>query len=331
MLALALYTSNKPFLFFTLHTKKNTFSTFGVFLFKKETNTFFFTLGFWRFCLFFAELFCLLKKKTKRKKKKKKAGIMRCEICNKRPCVCSDSEEEHSKVRISVRTAQSEEDNDDRNDNNSDNNDESNNSDCCTPRSDKCCRDDDSSDSCSDDEPWPEPCGPQGFQGPPGPPFVQNEKSTVSNTSRFYNLNDGDKKPIAAGNAVPFPLTRVESPNVTRLNASQFRLNAKGTFNVSFRVTMAQGGQLQLELASDAKSPTPTFVPIVSSTCTNLSPISGGLTYNGSDVVVTTTSKSILRLVNPRANTSSTLELASTAGSVYSAPHVHWIDITYVE
>ncbi len=65
----------------------------------------------------------------------------------------------------------------------------------------------------------------------------------------FFALMPGDNPvPVFPGSAVQFPQTAVATPGITRASASAFYLDAPGTYQVSFTLTVNEPGQLIINL-----------------------------------------------------------------------------------
>jgi hypothetical protein len=129
--------------------------------------------------------------------------------------------------------------------------------------------------------------GIQGISGIPGAPGVLG-------FADFYALQGGafndNPAPVAAGAAVNFPRDGSISGAITRTGPSSFNLTTIGTYLVLFQVDVTAAAQLMLELNSGLIADSVVGRATGSSQITGLS------------LVTTTTSNSVLEVVNPPGN-----------------------------
>ncbi len=113
----------------------------------------------------------------------------------------------------------------------------------------------------------------------------------ITTFSEFYALMPGDNAAtIAAGSPIEFPQDGLSNGIITRINASQFNIPAIGIYTVDWQVSIAEAGQLILQLNG-------TDIPTsVVGRATGTSQISGHT------MIVTTSTNSVLRVVNPSGN-----------------------------
>ena len=132
--------------------------------------------------------------------------------------------------------------------------------------------------------------GAAGIQGVPGIPGAPG----ILGFGDFYALQGGafvDNPPVAAGSPVNFPRDGSVSGTITRTGPSSFNLPTIGTYLVLFQVDVTQAAQLMLSLNSGL------ILDSVVGRATGSSQITG------LSVVSTTTSNSVLEVVNPPGNT----------------------------
>jgi hypothetical protein len=130
--------------------------------------------------------------------------------------------------------------------------------------------------------------GIQGISGIPGAPGILG-------FADFYALQGGaftDNPVIAAGAPVHFPRDGSIGGTITRTGPSSFNLPTIGTYLVLFQVDVTQAAQLMLNLNAGL------ILDSVVGRATGSSQITG------LSVVRTTTSNSVLEVVNPPSNTS---------------------------
>jgi len=119
----------------------------------------------------------------------------------------------------------------------------------------------------------------------------------------FYALMPSDNSAtIAAGAAIEFPNAGPTSGSaITNTSATQFQLAAIGTYSIVWQVSIAEAGQLVLEL----------------NTVENLATVVGRATGTnqivGNRLITTVSANTILRIVNPVGN-STALTLTPLAG-----------------
>ncbi|CAH0994137.1 hypothetical protein EMA8858_00244 [Emticicia aquatica] len=109
--------------------------------------------------------------------------------------------------------------------------------------------------------------------------------------AEFYALMPGDNTAtIAAGAAVQFPQNGISNGIITRINTSQFSIPSVGIYLVDWQVSIAEAGQLILQLNG-------TDIPTsVVGRATGTSQISGHT------MITTTLPNSLLQVVNPSGN-----------------------------
>lgn len=144
--------------------------------------------------------------------------------------------------------------------------------------------------------------GLQGIQGIPGIPGAPG----ILDFSDFYALMPPDNaSTVAAGAAVEFPEGGSTSGVITRLGPSSFLLPTIGTYLVQFQVSVTENGQLMLSLNS---------APIASSVVGRATGVSQIV---GISLVTTTTSNSVLEVINPPGNTPA-LTITPDAGGTHA-------------
>ena len=133
--------------------------------------------------------------------------------------------------------------------------------------------------------------GIQGIQGIPGAPGILGFADFYALQGGAFTDNPGM---IAAGMPVNFPQDGSIDGNgtVTRLGPSSFNLLTIGTYLVLFQVDVAEAAQLMLSLNSG-------LVPD-----SVVGRATGSSQITGLSLVRTTTSNSVLEVVNPPSNTS---------------------------
>jgi hypothetical protein len=110
--------------------------------------------------------------------------------------------------------------------------------------------------------------------------------------AEFYGLSPGDyTATVATGAAVPFPeLGAAGSGSISELTATTFQLATIGTYYVSFEVSVTEAGQLELTLNS-------AILPY-----TVVGRLAGTSQIVGMALVTTTSTDSVLRVLNPAGN-----------------------------
>jgi len=133
------------------------------------------------------------------------------------------------------------------------------------------------------------PQGPRGFQGIPGP---QGLPGGVLGYADFYALMPPDNSAtVAPGTDVSFPQNGpIANTNIGRLGPSSFNLGPIGTYQVLFRVSVTEAGQLILTLNGEDLAYT------VSGRATGTSDIVGMA------IISTTAVNSVLTVRNPAGN-----------------------------
>jgi hypothetical protein len=119
----------------------------------------------------------------------------------------------------------------------------------------------------------------------------------------FYALMPGDNSAtVAQGSAVSFPNNGpVGGSDISALSGTEFQLSAIGTYNISWQVSISEAGQLVLEINGTE------ILSTVVGRATGTSQITGNR------LITTTTSNSVLRIVNPLGNPVA-LTITTTAG-----------------
>lgn len=114
---------------------------------------------------------------------------------------------------------------------------------------------------------------------------------SITTFAEFYALMPGDNTAtIAAGSPIQFPQNGLSNGIITRINASQFNIPAVGIYLVDWQVSIAEAGQLILQLNG---TDIPTSV-VGRATGTNQ--------ISGHTMIMTTSPNSILQVVNPSGN-----------------------------
>lgn len=109
--------------------------------------------------------------------------------------------------------------------------------------------------------------------------------------AEFYALMPGDNAAtIAAGSPIQFPQNGPTNGIITRINTSQFNIPAVGIYLVHWQVSIAEAGQLILQLNG---TDVPTSV---------VGRATGTSQIVGYTMITTTSANSILSVVNPSGN-----------------------------
>jgi hypothetical protein len=139
-----------------------------------------------------------------------------------------------------------------------------------------------------------------------GNPYVINSISGVLAFAEYYAIMPSDNTAtIAPGEPVDFPQNGPSSGTITRIDSNRFQLSDVGTYMVSWQVSINEPGQLILELNDIQISYT------VVGRATGTSQISGN------SLITTTSSNSILSVINPVGNATA-LTLTPFAGGTNS-------------
>ncbi|MDZ4666257.1 MAG: hypothetical protein SGJ00_00085 [bacterium] len=136
--------------------------------------------------------------------------------------------------------------------------------------------------------------------------------------AKFYALMPTDNNStVAVGSAVEFPNTGPTSAtDITKLSSTTFQLASIGTYSVCWQVSVAEAGQLLLKLNS-----TEDLTTVVGrATGTSL--------LIGNEIITTTTTNSVLSIVNPTGN-STALTITPFAGG--SKPVAATLIITRIQ
>jgi hypothetical protein len=152
----------------------------------------------------------------------------------------------------------------------------------------------------------PGPTGATGATGPVGPTGATGPAGTIVG-SMFYGLTAGTgnggptdyaatiaAKTAAGTGRVPFPRNGPLGAGIVRVDASSFTLPNIGTYLITFKVHTTEPGQLELEL-NGAELPETVAV--------NMNPTSGGHPIIGNALVTTSSTSSVLAVINPPGNT----------------------------
>lgn len=130
----------------------------------------------------------------------------------------------------------------------------------------------------------------------------QPSNSSGSNYAHFFALMPGDNSAtVAVGAAVQFPQTGPTSGSVVRTSASTFNLSAVGTYEVTWQVSIAEPGQLQLAIGG------------VGLPHTVVGRATGTSQLFGNSFITTSVANSILSVINPVGN-STALTITPVAG-----------------
>ncbi len=131
-----------------------------------------------------------------------------------------------------------------------------------------------------------------------------NNTSSITTFAEFYALMPGDNTvTIAAGSPIEFPRNGPTNGIITRINASQFNIPLVGIYLVRWKVTIAEAGQLILQLNG---------TDIASSV---VGRATGENQIEGESMVTTTLPNMVLTLSNPSGNPVS-LTLSQNAGGI---------------
>lgn len=114
---------------------------------------------------------------------------------------------------------------------------------------------------------------------------------SITTFAEFYALMPGDNTAtIAAGSPIQFPQNGLSNGIITRINASQFNIPAVGIYLVDWQVSIAEAGQLILQLNG---TDIPTSV---------VGRATGTSQIIGHTMIITTSPNSVLQVVNPSGN-----------------------------
>lgn len=138
--------------------------------------------------------------------------------------------------------------------------------------------------------------------GTTGDPYVINSTGGILAFAEFYALMPSDNPAtVAPGTAVEFPQTGPVNGTITRLSSSQFQLSDIGVYMVNWQVSINEPGQLVLELNG------------VQIPYTVVGRATGTTQIAGNSLITTTTTNSILSVINPIGN-STALTITPLAG-----------------
>lgn len=138
--------------------------------------------------------------------------------------------------------------------------------------------------------------------GTTGDPYVINSTGGILAFAEFYALMPSDNPAtVAPGTAVEFPQNGPLSGTITRISSTQFQLADIGIYMVSWQVSINEPGQLVLEL-NDVQIP-----------YTVVGRATGTTQISGNSLITTTTTNSILSVINPVGN-STALTITPIAG-----------------
>jgi hypothetical protein len=130
---------------------------------------------------------------------------------------------------------------------------------------------------------------------------------SITTFAEFYALMPGDNTAtIAVGSPIEFPQNGVTNGIITRINTSQFKIPVVGIYLVDWQVSIAEAGQLMLQLNGTD------IATSVVGRATGTSQIIGHT------IITTTLPNSILRVINPSGN-STALTINPTAGGTRAA------------
>lgn len=125
---------------------------------------------------------------------------------------------------------------------------------------------------------------------------------SITTYAEFYALMPGDNTAtIAAGAPIAFPQNGLTNGIITRINSSQFNIPAIGIYLVIWQVSIAEAGQLILQLNG---TDIPTSV---------VGRATGTSQIHGQTMITTTQINSVLQVINPSGNPVA-LTLTPTAG-----------------
>jgi hypothetical protein len=125
---------------------------------------------------------------------------------------------------------------------------------------------------------------------------------SITTFAEFYALMPSDNTAtIAAGARIEFPQNGPTNSIITRINASQFNIPAIGIYSVSWQVSVAEAGQLILQLNG-------TDIP-----SSVVGRATGTTQIYGHTMITTTVINSVLQVVNPSGNPAA-LTLTPIAG-----------------
>ena len=127
--------------------------------------------------------------------------------------------------------------------------------------------------------------------GTTGNPYVINSTGGILAFAEFYAMMPNDNPAtVAPGTAVDFPQNGPSSGTITRLSSDQFLLPDIGVYMVSWQVSFDEAGQLVLDLNG-------TQIPY-----TVVGRATGTSQITGNSLIATTSSNSILSVLNPPGN-----------------------------
>ena len=133
--------------------------------------------------------------------------------------------------------------------------------------------------------------GAAGIQGIPGIPGAPG----ILDFSDFYALQGADNGFIAGGSAVNFPRIGSTTGSVIAIGPSTFLLPIIGTYLIQYQVDVTESAQLQLSLNT---------IPLPE---TVVGRATGKTQIVGVSLVTTTTSGSVLEVINPSLNIALTI------------------------
>lgn len=146
--------------------------------------------------------------------------------------------------------------------------------------------------------------GEQGIQGIPGIPGAPG----ILDFADFYAMMPPDNAvAVNVGTPVEFPQDGSITGDIVRTSPSSFLLPTIGTYLVQFQVSVTEAGQLQLELNG---------APLA---YTVVGRASGTSQIVGIFLVTTTTTNSILKVINPSGNPGA-LIITEYAGDATNVP-----------
>jgi hypothetical protein len=150
------------------------------------------------------------------------------------------------------------------------------------------------------------PTGPTGGTGPAGATGFTGAAGPAGTFGSFFALMPGDNAAtVAAGAAVEFPQNGPAS-GIVRSSASQFVLPATGQYEVSFQVSVAEAGQLMLDLNGS-----------IATTASTVAGRATGTSQIMNHVVINATAGDVLRVINPTGNAAA-LTITPSAGGTHA-------------
>lgn len=147
--------------------------------------------------------------------------------------------------------------------------------------------------------------GAAGSQGIPGVPGIPGAPGVLDFSDFFALMPLDNAAPVAVGTAVEFPQNGDSTGTIVRTGPSSFLLPTIGTYLVEFQVSVTEAGQLMLRLNGG----------LVANSVVGRA--TGADQLVGISLVTTTTSNSILEVINPPGN-STALTITPLAGGTHA-------------